>query len=191
MPNWTSTSINIEFVEEEDAKYVHENILENGYSFDETYVDEEDEDWYNNRLRLWGTKWNTILEGVEHKVSLEGKVLGIVDYCAWAGPSKWFHHICNKYNVKRAHYSDEEPGNDFHHIIEYADGELDMDEEFDCVDKRLIELGYADKEHFLESYEWILDDEDWESEHADIIRKLVDACGMTTQEVIPYYKDEL
>lgn len=117
MPNWCAIIITIWGNPESMTKY-YNDLTNDTFSFEAT-IPVGEEDWYNNHITFWGTKWDISEPETVKKTETEHVISGRT---AWSPPEEWAENFSKKYklNVKIAYV---ESGIGFYGIFEVGEGE--------------------------------------------------------------------
>jgi len=97
----------------------------------------------------------------------------------WCAPHGFFKELYTKHSLSGL-YTDAEAGCNFFHVMRFEDGECTEDEEYNYFSKESIE--HNGRENYLEEYQWITEEEDWENEYSYIVDVFL-ATGMTLDEL--------
>jgi hypothetical protein len=147
MANWSDTTITLTGTSDDVKKaydYVQSHIEENYLSpLESLNLDSN----IQNRAGYGG--------GEIHTIEVDNEVLTITMSGRWCSPSSYFVDVANKFNLSGT-YFDAESGCDFIHLIEFENGEVILDEEYNYFSKEGIE--HYGIEYYLEMYEWVVDD---------------------------------
>lgn len=84
----------------------------------------------------------------------------------WAGPDGYFKRLCEEYELSCL-YKDAEVGCNFAYLFEYEAGILIREEEDTYFSDIGVEIFGI--EYFIECYEYITDEKNWEHEYRDVI----------------------
>lgn len=116
------------------------------------------EDWWNNNVNSWGTKWDVLGEGV-YKSRDEGKV-GYSFQSAWSPPTPVIERLAEIFPEVKIDFRYMETGCDFWGIEIYENGELVSEEggslshkafekmEYDCYQCESYYENGEDEEYF-------------------------------------------
>jgi hypothetical protein len=74
----------------------------------------DDGDWYENRTKLWGTKWNAHETDVRE---ITAQRFDAQFETAWAPPLAWLSHVASDHPELRFHLAYSEPGIGFYGLL--------------------------------------------------------------------------
>ena len=84
----------------------------------------------------------------------------------WCAPHKFIELFADRFNLS-GQYTDAESGCNFFHVMKFKDGKKIFDEEENYFSDLSIE--HNDIECYVEEYEWIAEEEDWEDNNDELL----------------------
>ena len=99
-----------------------EDIINTKMDFEKIKPCDDHDDWYNWRIKNWGTKWSAIGPKITWN-NRTGKC--VIDFAtAWTPPVPLIHYMSTQYPRSNFVLYYDEPGMEFSGHVEYENGQL-------------------------------------------------------------------
>jgi len=157
MPNWCNNTMEVSGEKNKVELFVQE-FTEKWFACIGDYpniMDENDDGWYDWRMKNWSTKWNICKNDViQHKYECNTKecVYKVEFDTAWSPPEAFIRHASEKYNVA-IELTYREPGVFFFGVLKYDNGDFVNECEFDnflSIEQECIEAVFGSIENAIE-----------------------------------------
>ena len=123
MPNWCMNDLRISGDTEEILRFIEDNKTDGEFCFKTLFPEPEyanPEDWYEWRVKNWGTKWD--VDGNVDVSKIDDDLYRLYFTTAWSPPVHWFETVVKNYPTLKFELNAGEPGMGWHYVWQAQGG---------------------------------------------------------------------
>lgn len=123
MPNWCMNDLRISGDTEEILRFIEDNKTDGEFCFKTLFPEPEyanPEDWYEWRVKNWGTKWD--VDGNVDVSKIDDDLYRLYFTTAWSPPVHWFETVVKNYPTLKFELNAGEPGMGWHYVWQALGG---------------------------------------------------------------------
>ena len=127
MPNWCMNDLRISGDTEEILRFIEDNKTDGEFCFKTLFPEPEyanPEDWYEWRVKNWGTKWD--VDGNVDVSKIDDDLYRLYFTTAWSPPVHWFETVVKNYPTLKFELNAGEPGTGWHYVWQALGGRSEL-----------------------------------------------------------------